>query len=113
MNRFLQYCAAALLACGGASCVVGIIYSDVTVPLSRNLKNTKAGSKVSNTDTKEIRDPFYSIRVQWDSNAIGDVMERNQIDHARFADIETESILFGIWTQQYVRVAGEKKEEKK
>lgn len=104
--------AVALVACA-PSCVTGIIYSDVTLPLQTNLNVTKNGAKTSDSDAKEVHDPFFTgVRVQWDSNAIGDVMRRDSIQTGRFADLRIRSIVFGIWTQQWVRVTGDPVGEK-
>lgn len=103
----------AALALSPVSCVAGILYSDVTVPLDTNLNNTPVGPRTSRLDSKEVHDPFFSsVRVQWDSNAIGDIMKREGFERGYSADLNTFSILFGIWTQQHVRVNGEPAEGK-
>ncbi|MBI3818566.1 MAG: hypothetical protein HY286_07750 [Planctomycetes bacterium] len=109
----LQFAACAL-AMAAPSCVSGILYSDVTRPMTTNMRNSPIGTKFSDLDSKELHDPFITgVRVQWDSNAIGDVMKRNGIDRAHYADLRVRSILFGIWTQQFVKVAGEPASESK
>ncbi|MFN0207957.1 MAG: hypothetical protein ACKVS6_16755 [Planctomycetota bacterium] len=103
----------AALALSEVSCVAGILYSDVTYPLDTNLNNTPVGARTSRLDSKEVHDPFFtSIRIQWDSNAIGDIMKREGIARGYSADLNTFTILFGIWTQQHVRVNGEPAENK-
>ena len=87
------------------SCASGAIYSDITTPLDINFTNTPvvtapAGSAES--DTKSFR---YYIRVDWDSNAIGEIMRQSGLEEVYYADLHTTSIL-GIWRQTYVMVYG-------
>lgn len=111
LMRTLSFAGGAVLCClllSTPGCVRGYIYTSITKPLDRNLNANKMPQRVSDADTKELSDPFFtSVRVQWDSNAIGDVMTRNDLDNAQFADLETFSLLFGVWKQENVRVSGE------
>jgi len=98
---------ALLLTCPG--CVFGLLYSDVTFPLTTNLKGAPLGSKHAEMDVKEIREPFTgaSIRVEWDSNAVGDIAKKFGIEKIYGADLRTVSVLFGIWRQEHVIVHGD------
>ena len=86
-------------------CTSGLIYTHITTPLDVNLNNTPVFTGRTGTakgDTKRIR---YYVDIEWDSNAIGDIMKRAGLTEVYYADLETLSVL-GIWTQRYVIVYG-------
>lgn len=83
----------------------GLIYTHITVPLDVNLNNTpvfEGRMETGRGDTRRIR---YYVQVEWDSNAIGDIMKRNGLKEVYYADMEILSVL-GIWTQTFVNVYG-------
>ena len=86
-------------------CTSGLIYTHVTTPLDVNLNNTPVFTGRRQTgkgDTKKIR---YYVDIEWDSNAIGDIMKQAGLTEVHYADLETLSVL-GIWTQRTVHVYG-------
>lgn len=92
--------AAVLTGCGR-----GLIYTHITTPLDVNLHNTPVFTGRAATakgDTKRIR---YYVEVEWESNAIGDIMRRAGLTEVHYADLEILSVL-GIWTQRFVNVYG-------
>ncbi|MHC4513853.1 MAG: TRL domain-containing protein [Planctomycetota bacterium] len=88
-----------------SGCGAGLIYTHITTPLDVNLNNTPVFTGRNETgkgDTKRIR---YYVDIEWDSNAIGDIMKRAGLTEVHYADMETTSVL-GIWTQRFVNVYG-------
>jgi hypothetical protein len=85
-------------------CVVGLIYTKVVEPLDLNADATPM---VLNSRAGDIKQVQYSIiDVRWDSNAIGDIAKREGIETVYFADIETLSIVLGIWRRRTVYIYG-------
>ncbi len=91
-----------------AGCVSGFIYTNVTEPLSTDMDKTPRGEKTFSIDTKELKEPFtgFGLSAEWDSRAIGDAARRGGMEIVFFADLQTISILNGLWKQQIVRVRG-------
>jgi hypothetical protein len=86
-------------------CVRGLLYTHTTKPLTTDYQQTPAGSGLNTAhgDTKHIN---IHLQVKWDSNGIGEIAKSNDIREVYYADIETISVLFGIWQQQYVHIYG-------
>ncbi len=90
-----------LTGCGAT----GVIYTHIITPLDVNLNNTPVfDRRAKKRDTKQVRLPY--INIQWDTNAIGDIMKKHGLTKVYYADLETLSVL-GIWTQKFVIVYGE------
>ncbi len=88
-----------------SGCTAGLLYTHITIPLDVNLDNTPVFTGRTATakgDTKRIR---YYVEIEWESNAIGDIMKRAGMTEVHYADLEILSVL-GIWTQRYVHVYG-------
>ena len=82
---------------------IGGFYTHITEPLDVNLNNTPVfAGRGAKGDTKRIR---YWVDIEWDSNAIGDIMKKFGLSKVYYADLETLSVL-GIWTQKFVIVYG-------
>lgn len=91
-----------------AGCVSGLVYKNVTVPLSTDMDRTPRSSRVCSVNTKLLQEPVtgFDISIEWDSRAIGDAARRCELETIYFADIHTISILGGLWKQQIVHVCG-------
>lgn len=79
---------------------IGIIYTNIRLPLTTNLHNTPVPVNPPNDGrTIEIRAPMTGVGVyaQVDSNAIGDIARSHGMQECYFADRQIYSIL-GIWT---------------
>jgi hypothetical protein len=95
---------AALVLALGTGCMRGLIYTNTTVPLSTNFRDTPAiASRAAAGDVKELRYRF--VELAWDENAIGALARERELAEIYYADLQTFS-LFGIWTQRRVRVYG-------
>jgi hypothetical protein len=49
---------------------------------------------------------FRQITILWDDNAIGEIAKRGGIGTIHYADLETHSYLFNLWTRHTVIVYG-------
>ncbi len=86
-------------------CTQGLLYTHTTEPFTNDFRSTQNNSNAKNGEgsTKHID---IQLQAKWDSNGIGEIAKKNGIDEVDYADIETISVLFGIWEQQYVHVYG-------
>ena len=102
----------AALFCGVWGCAVrprGIVYTNMRLPLTRNLHHSPTPLKAPNTGrTLEIKEPIsgLGLYVQVDSNAIGEIAHKNGMQTLYFADRQFFSIL-GIWTTDKTILYGE------
>jgi hypothetical protein len=102
-------CLTGLLAGCSAGPLVGLVYTNVRYPLTRNLDNTpmprtmpKEGKII------EITEPFtgLGINTRLGSNAIGKIAREHGMTTLYFADQQQFSVL-GIWKSHKVILYGE------
>ncbi|BBO88937.1 hypothetical protein [Desulfosarcina ovata] len=89
--------------------LVGLLYTDVRLPLTTDLRTTPAPKKSPSSDRViEIKEPISGLGLyaRVSTNAIGEVARRNGVDPLYFADQEIFSIL-GIWKTHRVYLYGE------
>ena len=89
--------------------LVGLVYTDVKLPLTRDLNTTPVPESQPQSDRIiEIKEPFSGLGLyaRVNSNALGDIARKNGVDPLYFADREVFSIL-GIWKTQRVFLYGE------
>lgn len=105
----LAMAAMASLAGCGTGPLVGLVYTNVKMPLTRDLKSTPLPAHPPVSDRIiEIKEPFSGLGMyaRVSSNAIGDIALQNGVNPLFFADQEVFSIL-GIWKTQRVFLYGE------
>ncbi len=96
-----------LLAAPGCMTPRGLLYEDICLPLTTNMRGTPVGTKQSDLSTKEVRDPIFTgASVGWDSRAVGDIAKQNGFEEVHFADFRSFSILLGIFGQESVILSG-------
>lgn len=89
-------------------CLRGALYYDVVLPLDTDMDAAAYGAMASQLEAKTIQSPIGPrIQVDWDSNAIGDVMRSNGIVKGHYADEERLSILFGLFGYRRTIVSGD------
>lgn len=109
--RLMAYLMLTVLFCtwGCAVRPRGIVYTNMRLPLTRNLHQTPTPLEAPNSGrTLEIKEPIsgLGLYVQVDSNAIGEIAQRNGMQTLYFADRQFFSIL-GIWTTDKTILYGE------
>jgi hypothetical protein len=99
-----------LTACGTGP-LVGLVYTHVKLPLTRNLHATPVPTTPPRSDRViEIKEPITGLGLyaRVNSNAIGEIARHNGLKRLYFADQEVFSIL-GIWKTHRVILYGERK----
>jgi hypothetical protein len=103
----------ALMILGLAGCgtgpLVGLAYTHVKLPLTRDLNATPLPANPPSSDRIiEIKEPISGLGLyaRVNSNALGDIARRNGVDPLYFADQEVFSVL-GIWKTQRVILYGD------
>lgn len=99
--------AVTLSGCGVIS--RGIIYTDTTQPLCKDLRSTTLGNTSASGSSKRVEIPTTRVDIgaEWDSRAIGDIAKEHGITTVHGCDSRRESILFGIWRRDEVIIYGE------
>lgn len=95
----------ALTGCGP----IGWIYTEKTEPYVMDMDVTKVGSKMAELSSKEIHEPITAagIGIEWKSRAIGEAAKKHGITNVYFADIQTTSVLGGVFRMQTIQVYGD------
>ncbi|MCB0324963.1 MAG: hypothetical protein KDD69_15375 [Bdellovibrionales bacterium] len=109
--RVLLLGATLSLTLGLQGCVYGILYTDVTRPLTRNMDVTPNPETklVGKSRLNRLSEPLsgLDIRVELASNAIGDAAKQAGMQKIYYADLRQQSVLLGIWQRTTVIVYGE------
>ena len=85
--------------------LAGCIYSHTVVPLTFNRDATEV-AKSNSQATGEIEQIQLYVTVQAGDNGIGEVAKRHGMETVYYADLETKSVLFGIWRKDIIHVYG-------
>ncbi len=87
----------------------GLIYTDTTQPLCKDLRATSLGSKTASGSSKRVEIPTTRVDIgaEWDSRAIGDIAKAHGITTVYGCDSRRQSILLGIWRRDEVIIYGE------
>ncbi len=92
------------------SCTYGFIYTDISEPLVRNMDATPnpKNAKTVSLGQLKLEEPFtpVGLRVEVNSNAIGEAARQHGIEDIYYADLRTISILGGIFQMRSVYVTG-------
>ena len=102
-----------LVLCLVSGCAPGLIYTDQTSPLVTNMLNTPTGDTLAELDVRQLREPITALNLsaQWNSRASGEAAKHEGLTEIYYADLNTFSLLGGLWKQDTVRVWGRKDSE--
>jgi hypothetical protein len=94
------------LVCGCST--PGLLYTNITLPLTPDMDNTPRASIRALRSQRTIREPFTrgGIRAEWAGFAPGEAARRGGIDVVHYADLRQQSVLGGIWGQTTAVVYG-------
>jgi len=104
----MLFCLLGLMGCGTGP-LVGLVYTKVKMPLSRDLNASPFKGNGGTGKVIKIKEPIsgYGIYTELHSNAIGEIAKKHGIGTVYFADQDRFSVL-GIWTTTEVIIYGEK-----
>ena len=88
---------------------VGLLYTNVVVPLDVNMNETPIGKRKGRSELTRVVEPLTGaqVSVEIDSIAIADAARKAGLTKVYYADIQIKEILFGIFQQRTVLVYGE------
>jgi hypothetical protein len=99
-----------------SGCTYGFIYTDTAVPLVLNMKETPNPSNAVSVSLGQLKleEPFtpVGLRIEINSNAIGEAAKKHGIQEIYYADLRTISFLGGIYQMKSVYVTGLPKPDK-
>jgi len=109
--RFLMLTAILMVCLAGCGTgpLVGLVYTRVKLPLTRDLKAAPMPAQPPGSKhTIEIKEPFtgFGMYARVNSNALGDIARQNGMTQLYFADQEVFSIL-GVYKTNRVIIHGE------
>ena len=107
LHLLVFICLLCLMGCGTRP-LVGLVYTKVKMPLSRDLNASPLKENAGIGRVIKIKEPVsgYGIYAELNSNAIGEIAKKHGISKVYFADREIFSVL-GIWTTEKVIIYGE------
>ncbi|MBW1922025.1 MAG: hypothetical protein JRF59_10170 [Deltaproteobacteria bacterium] len=91
----------------GNRALVGLAYTHVRLPFSKNLVHTPAVVIHANGRVEQVKEPIsgYGIYAQWNSNAIGDIAARHGLKRVYYADVEIFNVL-RVWKREKIHIYG-------
>ena len=101
LRRALAACALALPLAGCG--VTGLLYTEVTLPLDLDARDTATQPRSGDSAWKTFN---YVVRVDWSGSAIADAAHRAGLTEIHFADLRVQSVLLGVWSQRTAIVYG-------
>ena len=103
INRIALVPALALLLTG---CVFqGGLYSHTVVPLTFNRNPTEV-ARSQGQATGDIQQIQFYVTILVGENGIGEVAKKHGIETIYYADDETRSVFFGLWSEEIIHVYG-------
>ena len=99
---------ALLLLLFQSGCVNGLIYTDITTPLTTNMHNTSVIDQTASDYRLVLKEPFTNvgIRGEWSNYAIAKTAKEHGMKNIHYADLREESILTGLWKKTTIIVYG-------
>ena len=87
----------------------GRLYSNVTLPYTRDFKNTRMGTKSCVLRSHHLKEPVsgYGVSVEWSADRIQAAAEREGITRISCIDIQTISLVLGIYSRRKLIVYGD------
>ncbi len=92
---------------GLPGCGIGLIYTRVTTPLDTDFHETPV-VRDDDTGSGEVNTLQYYVRINWGDQGIGELAKKHGFEKVYYADLETLSILNGLFQQRTVHIYGER-----
>ena len=106
--RAVRVCGYAMLTLLLTGCAYGLLYEDITEPLTIHMEKTAIMPYSAQGRTILVKEPVTQagVRAEWSSYGIGDVARNAGFCTADYADLRTQTILGGVWKSTKVIVHG-------
>ena len=101
---------AALLGAGGCFAPRGILLTYTTLPYAMPYEQAgHAAPKSCHVDITQLKEPFSSVNlsVTWTSRVVAEAAAKSDMTELRYADIQTLSILNGLYKRRRLVFYGE------
>jgi hypothetical protein len=90
----------------------GLLYTNVTKPLSRDFNTTPIGSKKCTLSTHKINLPLMPlttsrVSAEWDTEHINEAAQKAGITKIYYADLRTQEILLSTYRRSTLIIYGD------
>lgn len=87
----------------------GRLYSNVTLPYSTDFSNTPVAEKQCELTDHRLKEPVsgYGVTVEWSTRQVQAAARESGITRIRYIDIQTISVLLGIYTRRKLIIHGD------
>ena len=102
------FCSVLLFLCAG--CVAqGRLYTKVVTPYSTDFQDTPSGTKACRIAEHQLKEPYTGagITATWTSRVLDETTRNAGISNIYYADLETFSILNGIYLKKTLIIYGD------
>ena len=99
-----------LLSLATAGCAgQGLLYTRIVSPYSQDFHGTPAGSKTCRVNEHTLKEPFTSVNVSvlFSTSVVKTAAHAAGITNLYYADVETLSVLHGIYKRQTLILCGD------
>jgi hypothetical protein len=99
----------ALLLSGCTGLIQGQLYTNITQPYSTDFRNTPISTKRCVLDEYSLSDPVsgYGVKVAWNMDLIRSAAEKAGITNIAYTEVQTVSILMGIYSRRRLIIYGD------
>jgi TRL (tRNA-associated locus)-like protein len=84
----------------------GFLYTHKIEPLTHHYYPIQTGQTNRESSGHSNMLSFETVTLVWGDNAIGEIAKKSGIQTVYYADLETQSILFGLWTRNKIHIYG-------
>ena len=91
-----------------AACAPGLIYTNITLPVTTNFDRTSIGQERVETSVRRVRLPLPRARIgaEWSEQAIGEAAREAGLKEIYYVDVKTFSVLAGTWQKRTLEIWG-------
>lgn len=109
MTKYLLIIGLALLFTGCAATAPGRLYTNMIRPHSTDFHVTPVGTKRCVLDEHRVKEPAsgYGVTVEWSTDRIRSEAQKAGITNIAYTEVQTLSILMGIYCRQRLIVHGD------
>lgn len=90
-------------------CGSGVLYTRITTPLDADFHETPV-VRDFDSGRGEVNTLQYYVRINWGRQGIGELAKKHGFARVYYADLETLSVLNGLFQQSTVHIYGERAE---